>query len=260
MHLDLFKKAKEAHIASLLQKKDWIPYQGQRQDFETPLRKSGQYPAIIAEYKRASPSKGILCQNLDAASVALEYAHAGASCMSVLTEKTYFDGDIRYLEEAHESLVKNHLTLPLLRKDFLFEECQIAETAQTKASALLLIVRLTPSVSKLTSLIRLAESFGISCVVEIFCEEELLLARKSGAHILQVNARDLDTLKIDMNLPLTLAKKHPPKEGEIWIQASGISQKKDLLAAKEAGFAACLLGTCLMQGGNPGKSLAKLLA
>lgn len=128
--------------------------------------------------------------------------------------------------------------LPLLRKDFILHPLQVRLTAATPASALLLIVRLTPDVRRLRGLRELAESFGMEAVVEIFSAEELVLARESGARVIQVNARDLDTLRVDRTACLNMGAAR--RDGEIWIAASGMSEPDHLRRAAEAGFDAAL--------------------
>ena len=132
-------------------------------------------------------------------------------------------------------------------------------TAATAASALLLIVRLTPDAATLRALREQAESYGIQAVVEIFDAEDLRLARESGARIIQVNARDLETLAIDRNACLQLVRAFPPASGELWIAASGMSSPEHLRAAAEAGYHAALVGRALMENGTPGEALAALL-
>lgn len=129
-------------------------------------------------------------------------------------------------------------------------------TAATPASALLLIVRLTPDVRRLRGLRELAESFGMEAVVEIFSAEELALARESGARVIQVNARDLDTLRVDRTACLNMGAAR--RDGEIWIAASGMSEPDHLRRAAEAGFDAALVGSGLMAAADPGAALARL--
>ena len=183
--------------------------------------------------------------------VAEQYAAAGASCISVLTEERFFGGRIGYLERMHRTGV------PMLRKDFIFHQLQVMETASTPASALLLIVRLTPDARELRVLREQAEAYGMQAVVEIFDEGDLALARESGARIIQVNARDLDTLETDRQACLDLGKLR--RDGEVWIAASGLSAGEHLREAAEAGFQAVLMGTALMDGGKPGEKLAAIL-
>lgn len=265
MLLERFRKAKEAEVEALraLEAQDALPavYEGQRPDFAMALtrRAPGSPLALVAEYKRASPSRGVICESLDVEDVARQYAAAGASAVSVLTEETFFRGRLEYLARAADPALYNGPRTPLLRKDFIFDPLQVRATAATPASALLLIVRLTPDAAILRALREQAEGYGIQAVVEIFDAEDLRLARESGARIIQVNARDLESLAVDRDACLQLIQACPPANGELWIAASGMSSAEHLRAAASAGYHAALVGSALMEGGNPGEALAALL-
>lgn len=257
MLLEQFREAKAEEIALLTdlasRRELPRPWKGRRPDFlkaiETPP--SGQPVAVIAEFKQSSPSRGVIATGLKPEEVAEQYAGAGASCISVLTEERFFGGRIGYLERMHRT------GIPMLRKDFIFHQLQVMETASTPASALLLIVRLTPDARILRTLREQAEAYGMHAVVEIFDEADLALARESGARIIQVNARDLDTLKTDRQACMGLGKLR--RDGEVWIAASAMSAGAHLREAAEAGFQAVLMGTALMDGGKPGEKLAAIL-
>lgn len=260
MLLDKFRQAKLAETAQLnelaKQKKLPVPFIGERQDFLQALLSPLPAPQthrvrVIAEFKQASPSQGIICQGLSPTQVAEQYSHAGATCVSVLTEETYFGGKLEYLDQM------NNVGIPLLRKDFIFDPLQVIATAATPAAALLLIVRLTPQADILRALREQAESYGIHAVVEIFDEADLQLARASGARIIQVNARDLDTLLINSDACYSLVTHK--QAGECWIAASGICTAQNLLQAEQTGFDAVLIGTHLMQQGTPGTTLHQLI-
>ena len=265
MLLERFRKAKEAEVEALraLEAQDALPavYEGQRPDFAAALtlHAPGCPLAVVAEYKRASPSRGVICENLDVEDVARQYAAAGASAVSVLTEEAFFRGRLEYLARAANPALYNGPRVPLLRKDFIFDPLQVRATAATPASALLLIVRLTPDAATLRALREQAESYGIQAVVEIFDAEDLRLARESGARIIQVNARDLESLAVDRDACLKLIRACPPASGELWIAASGMSSADHLRAAASAGYHAALVGSALMEGGAPGEALAALL-
>lgn len=265
MLLERFRKAKEAEVEALraLEAQDALPavYEGQRPDFAAALTlRAPSCPlAVVAEYKRASPSRGVICENLDVEDVARQYAAAGASAVSVLTEEAFFRGRLEYLARAANPALYNGPRVPLLRKDFIFDPLQVRATAATPASALLLIVRLTPDAATLRALREQAEGYGIQAVVEIFDAEDLRLARESGARIIQVNARDLESLAVDRDACLKLIRACPPASGELWIAASGMSSADHLRAAASAGYHAALVGSALMEGGAPGEALAALL-
>lgn len=265
MLLERFRKAKEAEVEALraLEAQGALPavYEDRRPDFAMALtrRAPGSPLAVVAEYKRASPSRGVICESLDVEDVARQYAAAGASAVSVLTEETFFRGRLEYLASAADPALYNGPRTPLLRKDFIFDPLQVRATAATPASALLLIVRLTPDAAILRALREQAEGYGIQAVVEIFDAEDLRLARESGARIIQVNARDLESLAVDRDACLQLIQACPPANGELWIAASGMSSAEHLRAAASAGYHAALVGSALMEGGNPGEALAALL-
>lgn len=257
MFLEKFKEAKAEEISLLsglaTRRELPRPWKGDRPDFLKALLSppAGQPVAVIAEFKQSSPSRGLIASGLQPEEVAEQYARAGASCISVLTEEEYFGGRIGYLERM------SHAGAPLLRKDFIFHQLQVIETASTPASALLLIVRLTPDAGTLRVLREQAEAYGMHAVVEIFDEADLALARESGARIIQVNARDLDTLHTDRRLCLEMGRLR--RDGEVWVAASGMSEGKHLREAAAAGFQAVLMGTALMDGGRPGEKLAAIL-
>ncbi|MGE4299155.1 MAG: indole-3-glycerol-phosphate synthase [Desulfovibrionaceae bacterium] len=252
--LDKFHTAKQAEIEQLraLMRADALPavFGGFKPSFSYMLRRADPI-AVIAEYKRASPSRGDINTTLTPEEVAAAYKAGGASAISVLTEETYFKGNLNYLERMTTP------GLPLLRKDFIFNPLQITLTAATPASALLLIVRMIGNDDALANLIAMTRDMGMEAVVEIFNRDDLRRARNAGAAIIQVNNRDLDTLVTDMTISAELAKERRP--GELWICASGITVHADLPRAKEQGYDAVLVGTSLMQDGDPQGALRQLL-
>lgn len=257
---EYFKQAKRLEIKALekLEAARALPeaFAGKRADFTKALTtkadKSGL--AVIAEYKRASPSQGNISLGLTPFQAVMEYYRGGAAAISVLTEKSKFKGRLNFLQKAWEG-GGELFGLPLLRKDFVFHPLQVRASASTPASALLLIVKLTPSAQELKTLREQAESFGLQCVVEILDEHDLDLARASGAKIIQANARDFSDLSVSLERSLTLARKHAHESDELWIAASGFSRPEELLSAKEAGFTAVLAGTALMSAEKPGDAL-----
>ncbi len=234
---------------------------GQRPDFLRALQDRAGCPdapvAVIAEYKRASPSRGLIETGVSPEDAATAYMTAGATAISVLTEETYFGGDLAFLGR----MAGVNPAVPLLRKDFIMDPLQVAATAATPAAALLLIVRLTPDARTLRGLREQAEAHGMHAVVEIFDEADLALARESGARIIQVNNRDLETLAVDRTACLRLGPLRAP--GEVWIAASGIAdgiaEHRHLAEAAHAGYDAALVGTALMDGGDLKGSLLRLL-
>ncbi len=265
MRLERFHQAKQAEVAALRLAAERgslpAPLAASRPDFAAALRTPARRAplAVVAEYKRASPSRGVIREDLDVEEVVRQYAAAGASALSILTEETYFHGRLDFLSRAAAPGLCSATPLPLLRKDFIFDPLQVRATAATPASALLLIVRLTPEAAVLRRLREEAESFGMHAVVEVFDAADLRLARESGARIIQVNARDLQTFAVDRAACLALAEACPPENGEIWVAASGISEPSHLALAASAGYRAALVGTALMEHVRPGAALAALL-
>lgn len=257
--LEKFKKAKQAEIAALQRAEEngdpAMPYNGARPDFMAAVN-NGRFN-IIAEYKRASPSRGIIRQDLEIETVTRQYAEAGAAAISVLTEESAFNGSFDFIQRAH---LAGGGRIPLLRKDFIFEPVQIRHTAKSPASAILFIARCIKNAEKLDAMIKEAENLGLACVIEVFDENDLSLARECNAKIIQVNARDLQTLGVSLLNSINMIKNHQPENGEVWIAASGITNDRELLAVKNAGFNAALVGTSLMEKGSPGDNLLKLAA
>ncbi|OIN98412.1 MAG: hypothetical protein AUJ49_13290 [Desulfovibrionaceae bacterium CG1_02_65_16] len=224
---------------------------GQRPLFSRALRGSGA-PAVIAEYKRASPSRGVINLDLTPADVARMYAANGAAAISVLTEQAYFQGSLEFLS------AMAFAEKPMLRKDFLIDPVQVLETAATPASALLLIMRMFPGVAEVREMIDLCGEHGLEAVCEVFDEADLDMARWADAAIIQVNNRDLDTLKTDLNVSRRLAR--TKGDGELWISASGLDSPEQLGEMADLGFDAVLIGTSLMSRPDPGAALAELAA
>jgi indole-3-glycerol phosphate synthase len=251
--LEKFRKAKEREIArlALLRGAGAMPppREGKRPGFAASLKESAGR-AVIAEYKRASPSQGDINTDLAPAAVAAAYAKAGAAAVSALTEETYFKGSLDCLE------MMAGAGLPLLRKDFILDPLQIDATAATSASAVLLIARMLDG-AMLHGLLARCRSYGLEAVVEVFDARDLDRAREAGAAVIQVNNRDLSTLRVDLGVSRRLIDRK--RAGEIWITASGLGTREDLASLLGLGFDAALVGTSLMDGPDPGAKLAVLL-
>jgi indole-3-glycerol phosphate synthase len=251
--LDKFREAKQAEIDSL--RKDFMEgrvpavYQGGRPSFVDAIRAKGP-GAVIAEFKPKSPSKGVLREHANPLDFAEDYARNGAAAISVLTEHVYFGGHPDYL------FMMNGPGVPLLRKDFIFDPLQVAMTASSPASAVLLIARMFGSAGELAQLIELARMPGLAPVVEIFDQADLDMARVAGADIIQVNNRDLDTLQTTLEQGRRFIRQK--QDGELWICASGVSTRAQVEEMASLGFNAILIGTSLMQAENPGRMLAEL--
>jgi len=223
----------------------------ERPAFARVLRGAGA-PAVIAEYKRASPSRGVINLELSPADVARMYAQNGAAAFSVLTEQAHFQGSLGFLADMAFA------GAPMLRKDFLIDPAQVLETAATPASALLLIMRMFPGAADVREMLALCREHSLEAVCEVFDEADLDMARWAGAEIIQVNNRDLDRLTTDLDVSRRLA---PLKgSGELWISASGLDDPDQLREMADLGFDAVLVGTSLMSRPDPGAALAQLTA
>ena len=223
------------------------PHEGARPSFAGALRARGV--AVIAEYKRASPSRGVINEVYGPEDVAAAYAANGAAAISVLTERDHFQGELAYLDRMQGA------GLPLLRKDFILHPLQVRQTAATPASALLLIVRMLETAA-LEEMLGLCAAFGLDAVVEAFDAADVERAQSAGARIIQINNRDLDTLQTDLATAGRLIASK--KSNEIWISASGIFRHQELAAMGELGFDAVLVGTSLMSAPHPGRALHAL--
>jgi indole-3-glycerol phosphate synthase len=208
--------------------------------------------AVIAELKKASPSKGLIRADFKPAPLARELELAGAAALSVLTDEQFFQGSIDYLREASEAT-----SLPCLRKDFIVDEFQIVEARANSADAVLLIVAAL-SQEELVSLARSARSQGLDVLCEAHDEAELQRALDAGCNLIGINSRNLRTFEVTLNTALRLAEKIP--RGCLCVAESGIHTGADISRLKAAGYEAFLIGESLMKQERPGEGLEKLLA
>lgn len=190
--------------------------------------------SFICEVKKASPSKGIIAEDFPYVDIAKEYERIGASAISVLTEPKYFKGSDRYLEEISENV-----SVPLLRKDFIIDEYQIYQAKLLGASAVLLIASILPDDS-LENYRRLAESLGMSALVEAHNAEEVERSVSSGARIIGINNRDLRDFTVDIGNSVNLRPMIP--DNVVTVSESGISTPEDIGRIRDAGFDAVLMG------------------
>lgn len=210
-----------------------------------------QSPAIIAEIKKASPSKGLLQPNFHPAFIAGAYQEGGAACLSVLTDQEFFHGSLHDLQAARAAVA-----LPVLRKDFTIDRLQIFEAAAHSADAILLIAAIL-DVHELTTFRELASSLSLAALVEVHNEEELKKAVDSGAEIIGVNNRNLDTFEVTLDTSLRLADHIP--QNVIRVSESGIFTHADIHRLQSAGYHAFLVGESLMKAQNPTAALKSLL-
>ena len=207
--------------------------------------------AIIAELKKASPSKGLIRADFRPTDLARELQHAGAAALSVLTDEQFFQGSLDNLRQASSST-----SLPCLRKDFIIDEFQILEARANLADAILLIVAALEQ-KELTSLVRAARQLDLDFLCEAHDEQELQRALDAGCDLIGINSRNLQTFEVDLKTAFRLAEKIPASC--VRVAESGIHSGADLIALRQAGYEAFLIGESLMKAEHPGKALSKLL-
>jgi indole-3-glycerol phosphate synthase len=220
-----------------------------RRPFGEALAAGG--PRIIAEFKRRSPSRGVIREDLQVVHVAHAYQEGGATALSVLTEPEWFGGSLEDLRQARAAT-----RLPVLRKDFIVDEYQVWESWYAEADALLLIVAAL-SDAQLARLLALTAEAGLEALVEVHDEDELARALAAGARIVGVNNRNLRTFSVDLATSERLAEAIP--NGIVAVAESGIRTAKDVRRLAAAGFDAFLVGERLMTAPDPGEALKALL-
>lgn len=207
-------------------------------------------PAIIAEIKKASPSKGVLAEQFDPAAIARLYSAGGAAALSVLTDREFFQGSLDHLHAARQAV-----EVPVLRKDFTIEGFHIIEAAAHGADAILLIAALLDE-SELRRLRELAAQYRMAALVEVHDEAELDRALASGAELLGVNNRNLHTFEVTLETSLRLAEKIPA--GIVKVAESGIQSPVDVKRLRGQGYSAFLVGEHLMKSADPSAALREL--
>ena len=222
----------------------------QRRDFRRAL--TAKPPAIIAEIKKASPSKGVLSPDFNPGAQARAYFAGGAAALSVLTDRDFFQGGLSDLKTARATAF-----LPVLRKDFTIDELDVIEAAGAGADAILLIAAILTR-GQLEEFRKLAESYGMAALVEVHGEDELAAALESGADLIGVNNRDLRTFEVSLETSLRLAARMPA--GIVKVAESGIHAAEDVRRLRDAGFDAFLVGEHLMKSGDPAAALRALRA
>src|SRR5947207_13017688 len=217
-----------------------------REALETPQR-----VRVIAEVKKASPSKGVLKEGLDPAQLAGSYTGAGACAISVVTEEDFFQGDLGWIEE-----IRSTSTLPVLRKDFVWQPFQVYETRAAGASAILFIVAMLQP-GELKELVALAQQLKLDPLVEVHDEAELGEALEAGAPLIGVNNRDVKTFDVTLQTSLRLAKLIP--DDRLFVVESGIHSKQDIDLLLDAGADAFLIGEHLLTSPDPAAAMKGLL-
>ena len=209
-------------------------------DFRGALESSGGKIAVVAEIKKASPSAGIIAESFDPVVIARNYERTGAAAISVLTDERFFQGSLEYLAE-----VRSVVSLPLLRKDFIFDEIQLAESAANGADAILLIVAALDQ-NQLIDLLSAAGKYQLDVLVEVHTREEIKRAIDAGAEIIGINNRDLTTFAVDLGVTEKLSQEVP--SDVVLVSESGIKSAADAERVKACGVNAILVGEALMRG------------
>lgn len=229
---------------------------GSMELFESPVRDFGKAlqidgeVAIIAEIKKASPSKGLIRKDFDPQRIAGQYRKGGAAALSVLTDEPAFKGSLKYLEAASKEV-----DIPLLRKDFIIDPYQVKEAKAYGADAVLLIATITDG-RQLQELHQAAEEFGLQALVECYSEDDLKYVDFEQVGILGVNNRDLHTFEVDLHRGIELLHKAPPET--ILVSESGLSKAEDLKMLSNEGIHAALIGEYFMRQPDPGKAVKEL--
>lgn len=219
-----------------------------RRDFAASLRASR--PGIISEIKKASPSKGVLALDFDPRRTGRQYEAGGASALSVLTDRDFFQGSLEDLQAA-----RGAVKLPVLRKDFTIAEYHVVEAAAHGADAILLIAAILDE-AQMRGFRELAAAHGMASLVEVHDDAELDSALKSGAEIVGVNNRDLSTFDVRLETSLRLAERIP--RGVLKVSESGIQDAQDVRTLMAAGYDAFLVGERLMKSADPAAALRSL--
>ncbi len=206
---------------------------------EALKREGGKSVNVIAEVKKASPSKGIIAEDFPYMDIAKDYEIGKASAISVLTEPKYFKGDNRYLKD-----IKDSVSCPILRKDFIIDEWQIYEAKTIGADAILLIVA-GLSKSQIKEYLELATSLNLEVLVETHDESEVGTALEIGASIIGINNRNLKTFDVSLEITHRLRKLIPQEK--ICVSESGINTREDMIRLQEIGCDAALIGESLMR-------------
>lgn len=209
-------------------------------------------PAVIAELKKASPSKGLIRAKFDPEQLAGELESAGAAALSVLTDEEFFQGSLANLKAASAAT-----GLPCLRKDFIVDEFQVLEARAHRADAILLIVAALSN-EELQTLARSARQYQLDVLCEAHDADELQRALDAGCEVIGVNARDLKTFAVDLETLFRLAEKIPPDV--VAVAESGIRSGSDITGLRSAGYRGFLIGETLMRAQRPGQALRALLA
>lgn len=260
--MDILKKIVEQRYERLKHERSTIPLSELKKklgdleikkirDFKKGIKREGDKIKLIAEIKRASPSKGLIRKDFDLLKIASVYEEKLVNAISVLTEEDFFQGHLSYIK-----IVKDITSKPVLRKDFIINEYQIYESIINGADAILLIAAILER-GQAEEYFHLSKELGIDVLFEVHDEEDLEKAILINADIIGINNRNLKTLNIDLSTTLRL-KKDIPKD-KIVVSESGIRDRRDVITLQNAGIDAMLIGTSLMESEDIGRKIDQLL-
>ena len=245
------QRAKKQDIPALLERIEQAsPVRGFIQAIENKIR--NQEAAVIAEIKKASPSKGVMRENFIPADIAKSYMDHGAACLSILTDEDFFQGCEAYLEQARSAT-----NLPVIRKDFIIDPYQVYEARAMNADCILLIVSAL-SDSALNDLLSLAQELSMDVLMEVHDRDEMARAINSGAKLIGVNNRNLRTFEVSLQNTLDMLDMVP--EDRILVTESGIHQAEDVQLMRRNKVNAFLVGEAFMRVPEPGEKLSELFA
>lgn len=229
-----------------------VPVPRSSREFRRALEHASAKPALIAELKRKSPSKGMLRERFDPVSLAQQLQDAGAAALSVLTDERFFGGTLDFLRD-----VQQFTEIPILRKDFILDAYQLYEAAYYQADAVLLIAQALGD-EQLRDYLQIARRLGLDALVEVHTETELSRALTAGASLIGINHRDLRTFTMHPDLTARLAPKIP--SGVVIVSESGIRHQEDVRRLKTLGIHAVLIGESLMTAPDPAAKVRELFA
>jgi len=243
--LEEILRSKRTEIESLRPRQAELERQARdRRDFRSfraALQRSDGKFAVIAEIKKASPSAGVIAWSFNPVAIANNYERAGADAISVLTDEQFFQGAVSHLAD-----VRGAVSLPILRKDFILDEIQLAESAAAGADAILLIAAALEQ-KQLVDLMQAARRYRLDALVEVHTDEELARALGAGANIIGINNRDLATFNVDLGVTERLSEDVPNEV--VLVSESGIKSADDVARIKPCDIDAILVGEALMRGG-----------
>ena len=244
--LDQIKLTKMREVSKLnknqleYDRKNFVKSSKNKQRFEDSLKNSGNRRyTLITEIKKASPSKGIIREDFNPCELARSYEKAGASCLSVLTDTTYFKGSNDYIAQ-----IKKFVSLPILRKDFIIDPLQVIESKNLGADCILIIVGMN-SIEDNKKIEYMALDIGLECILEVHSLEELEATKHFSSNIIGINNRDLNTFVTDIETTIKLLPRVP--KNKTIISESGLSKKSDLVRLANLGVSSFLVGESLMK-------------